>query len=43
MKFDWPLLRLRLKLGFLTANVAYALERKDIADELRAELKKLLG
>ncbi|HWV40722.1 UTP--glucose-1-phosphate uridylyltransferase GalU [Pseudorhodoplanes sp.] len=31
------------KLGFLTANVAYALKRKDIAPELRAELKQLLG
>ena len=31
------------KLGFLTANVAYALKRKDIADELRNELKQLLG
>jgi UTP--glucose-1-phosphate uridylyltransferase len=31
------------KLGFLTANVAYALAREDIAGEFRAELKKLLG
>lgn len=31
------------KLGFLTANVAYALKRKDIAGELREELKQLLG
>jgi UTP--glucose-1-phosphate uridylyltransferase len=31
------------KLGFLTANVAYALRRKDIAPELRKELKQLLG
>jgi UTP--glucose-1-phosphate uridylyltransferase len=31
------------KLGFLTANVAYALKRKDIAPELREELKQLLG
>jgi UTP--glucose-1-phosphate uridylyltransferase len=31
------------KLGFLTANVAYALKRKDIAAELRDELKALLG
>jgi UTP--glucose-1-phosphate uridylyltransferase len=31
------------KLGFLTANVAYALKRKDIAPELREELKALLG
>jgi UTP--glucose-1-phosphate uridylyltransferase len=31
------------KLGFLTANIAYALKRKDIAPELREELKQLLG
>ena len=31
------------KIGFLTANVAYALERDDIAPAMRAELKRLLG
>jgi UTP--glucose-1-phosphate uridylyltransferase len=31
------------KIGFLTANVAYALAREDIAPEFRAELKQLLG
>jgi UTP--glucose-1-phosphate uridylyltransferase len=31
------------KLGFLTANVAYALARDDIAPAFRAELKALLG
>jgi UTP--glucose-1-phosphate uridylyltransferase len=31
------------KVGFLAANVAYALKRDDIAPEFRAELKKLLG
>ena len=31
------------KIGFLTANVAYALDRHDIAPALRAELKKLIG
>lgn len=31
------------KIGFLTANVAYALDRPDIAPALRAELKKLMG
>ena len=30
------------KLGFLTANLAYALERKDLAAPLRAEIEKLL-
>jgi UTP--glucose-1-phosphate uridylyltransferase len=31
------------KLGFLSANVAYALARDDIAPAFRSELKKLLG
>ena len=31
------------KLGFLTANVAYALDRPDIAPAFKAELKKLIG
>jgi UTP--glucose-1-phosphate uridylyltransferase len=31
------------KLGFLTANVAYALDRPDIAAAFKAELKKLIG
>jgi UTP--glucose-1-phosphate uridylyltransferase len=31
------------KVGFLAANVAYALERSDIAPAMRAELKRLVG
>jgi UTP--glucose-1-phosphate uridylyltransferase len=31
------------KLGFLTANLAFALERPDIAPALRAEIRKLVG
>ena len=31
------------KVGFLAANVAYALAREDIAPAFRAELKALLG
>ncbi len=31
------------KIGFLTANVAYALARDDIAPAFRAELKQLIG
>ena len=31
------------KIGFLAANIAYALERDDIAPALRAEIKSLLG
>ena len=30
------------KIGFLTANVAYALARPDLADAFKAEIKKLL-
>jgi UTP--glucose-1-phosphate uridylyltransferase len=31
------------KIGFLAANVAYALAREDMREEFRAELEKLLG
>ena len=31
------------KVGFLAANVSYALEREDIAPAFRAEIKKILG
>ena len=31
------------KIGFLSANVAYALDRADLADEYRAVLKDLLA
>ena len=31
------------KVGFLAANVAYALERSDLAPAVRAEIKRLLG
>ena len=34
--------RTRTKIGFLTANIAYGLERNNIP-ELRGELKRLLG
>ena len=30
------------KLGFLVANVAFALERPDLADDLRREIRALL-
>jgi UTP--glucose-1-phosphate uridylyltransferase len=29
------------KIGFLAANIAYALERKDLGPALRAEIKRL--
>ena len=31
------------KVGFLTANLAYALARDDLAPAIRAEIKALLG
>jgi UTP--glucose-1-phosphate uridylyltransferase len=31
------------KIGFLTANVAYGLDRPELADEFRSELKRILG
>ena len=31
------------KLGFLMANVAYALEREDLAEALKAEIAQLLS
>ena len=31
------------KLGFLTANIAYALQREDLAGPLKDEIRKLLG
>lgn len=43
VKFDGRSYDCGSKLGFLTANVAYALKRKDLAPELREELKQLLG
>ena len=43
LKYDWRTFDCGSKLGFLLANVAYALERKDIAPEFRAELKRLLA
>jgi UTP--glucose-1-phosphate uridylyltransferase len=42
-KFDGRTYDCGSKVGFLAANVAYALDRDDIAPEFRAELKRLLG
>ncbi|TMJ06042.1 MAG: UTP--glucose-1-phosphate uridylyltransferase GalU [Alphaproteobacteria bacterium] len=42
-KFDGRTYDCGSKVGFLAANVAYALDREDIAPELRAELERLLG
>ena len=43
LKFDGRSFDCGSKIGFLTANVAYALARDDIAPAFRAEIKKLLG
>jgi UTP--glucose-1-phosphate uridylyltransferase len=43
LKFEGRSFDCGSKIGFLTANVAYGLERPDIAPEFRAELKRLLG
>jgi UTP--glucose-1-phosphate uridylyltransferase len=42
VRFDGNIYDCGSKIGFLTANVAYALEREGLGSELRAELKKLL-
>jgi len=43
LKFEGRSFDCGSKIGFLTANVAYALERDDIAPEFRRELKRILG
>jgi len=43
LKFEGRSFDCGSKIGFLAANIAYALERDDIAPALRAEIKSLLG
>jgi UTP--glucose-1-phosphate uridylyltransferase len=43
LKFEGRSFDCGSKIGFLAANIAYGLERPDIAPELRAELKRILG
>jgi UTP--glucose-1-phosphate uridylyltransferase len=43
LKFEGRSFDCGSKVGFLAANVAYALERRDIEPAMRAELKRLLG
>jgi UTP--glucose-1-phosphate uridylyltransferase len=43
LKFEGRSFDCGSKIGFLTANIAYALEREDIAPALRAEIRMLLG
>ena len=42
VRFDGTIHDCGGKIGFLTANIAYALDRPDLAPSLRAELRKLL-
>jgi UTP--glucose-1-phosphate uridylyltransferase len=43
LKFDGRSFDCGSKIGFLAANVSYALERDDIAPGFRTEIKKILG
>ncbi len=43
VRFDGKTYDTGSKLGFLAANIAFGLERPDIAEGLRTEIKKLLG
>ena len=43
VRFDGKTYDCGSKLGFLTANVAFALERPDLAESFRAEIKALAG
>jgi UTP--glucose-1-phosphate uridylyltransferase len=43
LKFEGRSFDCGSKIGFLTANVAYAMERPDLGPALREEIKKLLG
>jgi UTP--glucose-1-phosphate uridylyltransferase len=42
LRFDGTIYDCGSKIGFLTANIAYALARQDLGPALKAELKKLL-
>jgi len=43
LQFDGRSFDCGSKIGFLAANVSYALARPDIAPGFRAEIKKILG
>ena len=43
MRYDGRTYDTGSKIGFLTANLAYGLERPDLADALKAEIRALLG
>jgi UTP--glucose-1-phosphate uridylyltransferase len=43
VRFDGEIYDCGSKLGFLMANVAYALDREELAEPFREELRKLLA
>jgi UTP--glucose-1-phosphate uridylyltransferase len=43
VRFDGTIYDCGSKLGFLTANVALALEREDLAKDFRSDVERLLG
>ena len=43
VRFDGAIYDCGSKIGFLAANIAYGLERTELADDLRAEIRKLVG
>ncbi|PXW66450.1 UTP--glucose-1-phosphate uridylyltransferase GalU [Methylobacterium sp. B4] len=43
MRFDGRTYDTGSKIGFLTANIAYGLQRPELADALKAEIRALLG
>ena len=42
VRFDGKIYDCGSKIGFLVANVVYALEREDLGPELKAEIRKLV-
>ena len=42
VRFDGDIYDCGSKIGFLTANIAYAMAREDLADELREQISRLL-
>lgn len=43
VRFDGDIYDCGSKIGFLTANIAYALERQDLSDDLRSDLQRLMS
>ena len=43
VRFDGRTFDCGMKSGFLAANIAFALQRPDLADGLRAEMRRALG